>query len=109
MLISVTERTREMGILLAIGWSKGKLICTIVGEALLMCILGAIIGNALGWGVLWMFHISGMSGLEWAPSSLQLKVVTKSLFLASGLALLSAFYPAYVASNLSPAQAIRYE
>ena len=109
MLMAVSERTKELGILMAIGWSRGRIVWSLTAEALLTCLIGAFLGNLLGWLILTVFHFSGVTGLSWAPNLLQVQIILQTLLLAGTLAFTSSIYPAYVAWKLSPAQALRFE
>jgi len=109
MLMAITERTREVGILMAIGWSRLMISRTIVAETLIICTLGGILGDGLGFLMLWMFSNSGIIGLDWATAALNPGIIFKSIMLSVILGLVCSFYPALVASRLSPVQALRYE
>jgi len=109
MLMAITERTREVGILMAIGWSRLMISRTIVAETLMLCTLGGILGDGLGVLMLWLFSNSGIIGLDWATAALNPGIIFKSILLSVTLGLVCSFYPAVVASRLSPVQALRFE
>lgn len=106
MLVSVTERTREIGIRKAIGASPAKIRLQFLLEAIVICILGGIGGVILGIGVgnLVSMLISQDSSfiIPWAWIALGLVVCIS-------VGILSGFYPAYKASKLDPIEALRYE
>ncbi len=104
MLVSVTERTREIGIRKAIGASKGLILAQFVVEAVLVSVIGGIIGVVIGvLGALAggsIFHLSGLVGMN-------------AVFLAFGFAVVVGVvfgvYPARKAANLNPIDALRFE
>lgn len=104
MLVSVTERTREIGIRMAVGANRNAILMQFLFEALIICTLGGVIGILLGMGGAWL--ISEMVDL--------LIVVTLGMI---GLAFLFVFvvgvffgyYPAQKAASLKPVEALRYE
>ncbi|PAW76891.1 MAG: hypothetical protein B9S32_13255 [Verrucomicrobia bacterium Tous-C9LFEB] len=106
MLASITERIREIGIRRAIGARRGDIFTQILIEALVLALLGGIIGIGVGYGLVQV--------LVWAAPSENAPIVTSiSIFISLGFALLvgiiAGLYPAYKASLLSPIQALRYE
>ena len=104
MLVSVTERTREIGIRMAIGARPGNVLSQFLVEAIMLSVLGGIIGIALGLGI--AFSLPKIAG--WAS------VVTGgSIALAFGFSVLIGvffgYYPARKASQLNPIDALRYD
>lgn len=108
MVMSVFERTREIGILRAVGWSGKRILRMIVTESLLLCLLAAVAGLALGvlavQGVMRIETISGLLQPEYS-----LDVVLRALLVAVGVALAGAAYPAVRAVRLTPMEALRHE
>ena len=108
MIMSVYERTREIGILRAVGWRGSRIIRMIVFESLFLCLLAAVIGVALG--VLASRAVflvpAGSSFLtpEYAPA-----VFVRALAVGALVALVGAIYPAVRAVRLSPMEALRHE
>ena len=104
MLVSVTERTREIGIRMAIGARSSDIRKQFLIEALLLAIIGGLIGVVAG--VLTSFLVTKFSDLtaEITPFSIIL-----SLSFSAIVGVLFGFYPAYKASLLSPIDALRYE
>ncbi len=104
MLVSVTERTREIGIRMAIGARSSKIRTQFLMEALLLSIAGGIIGILLG--ILASHTVTGALG--WAT-----EVSSGSVVLAFGFSvfvgIFFGFYPAWKASLLNPIEALRYE
>lgn len=104
MLVSVTERTREIGIRQAIGATPGDIRWQFLTEALLLSIVGGLLGTGVGIGGGWIFTtVSGMRTV----------IVPASILLAFGSAAtvgaFFGFYPANKAAQLDPIEALRYE
>lgn len=104
MLMSVFERTREIGVLKAVGWSNRKILAMIVGESLVITILSAIIGSIIG--VVLCSVLGPMMGLT--------PLFTPDIFIqAFGIAIIvgiiGGLYPAIKAVKLPPTEALRYE
>ena len=109
LLMAVSARTREIGILMAVGWSKALIVRSLLTESLLICILAGVLGNALAVLFLRFLVHSGFMGLGWVPMVVPAAVLGISMAICSILGLVSGLYPAIVASTLSPAQALRHE
>jgi putative ABC transport system permease protein len=104
MLVSVTERTREIGIRRAIGAKKRTIMAQFIMEAIVLCELGGIIGVALG--VLGGDIIAHFMNL---PKVLPLDWVFIGLGICSLVGIIFGTYPAYKAANLDPIESLRYE
>jgi len=104
MLVSVTERTREIGIRKAVGARKINILAQFLIEAIVLCLLGGFIGIALGIGV---GNFAG-SFLN-AESAIPVDWVLIGLGLCVFVGVVFGTYPAYKASNLDPIEALRYE
>ncbi len=109
MLMAITERTREIGILMAIGWSRFMIFKTILAETLVICFIGGLFGNLLGLLLLWMSSHSGIIGLDWAQASITRPIFYQSIGLSTILGVCCSGYPAFIATRLSPVQALRHE
>ncbi len=108
MLMSVFERTREIGALRAVGWRPRRVLTMILGESLLVSILGGVLG--LGLGALMAYivpRLPGMTGLTkgTVPPKVALQALTTALLLGS----IGGAYPAWRASRLTPVEALSYD
>src|SRR5262245_6450645 len=108
-LMAVTQRTREIGILLAVGWSRVMVFRLILGEALVIALGGALVGNALGLVALRALALSRASGLGWLPRGIPPEILWGSIVLVVVAGAVSALYPALRAARLHPADALRWE
>ena len=104
MLVSVTERTREIGIRIALGAKKREIRKQFLIESVLICFLGGGIGIALG--VLISKSASKIGGLETIVS---LQSILLAFGFSVGIGIFFGLYPAIKASNLNPIDALRYE
>ena len=104
MLVSVTERTREIGIRMAIGAKERDILLQFLAEAVLLTMLGGLIGIALGVGG--AFAISALFG--W-PTLISGQAVLLAVAFSSGIGIFFGFYPARKAAGLNPIDALRYE
>jgi putative ABC transport system permease protein len=104
MLVSVTERTREIGIRKAIGARKSTILMQFLFEAVILCFFGGIIGIVIGVG---LGNLAG-SFLN-AQTAIPYNWVIIGLTLCIVVGVIFGTYPAYKASNLDPIEALRYE
>ena|ERR1035441_4780274 len=104
MLVSVTERTREIGIRKAIGARKSTILIQFLFEAVILCFFGGIIGIVIGIG---LGNLAG-SFLN-AQTAIPYNWVIIGLTLCIVVGVIFGTYPAYKASNLDPIEALRYE
>jgi putative ABC transport system permease protein len=106
MLVSVTERTKEIGLRKALGAHDSDILLQFLVEALVLCLLGGLIGVGLSYGV--AFLVSLIPAIEF-----KVLINTSALLLALGVCSASAFlfglYPAVRATRLDPIEALRYE
>ena len=104
MLVSVTERTREIGTRKALGAKKKDILIQFLIEALVMSMVGGAVGLVLGWAV--SVLVSRYGG--WAPTLSMFSVVIGIGF-SSAVGLVFGIYPAMKAAKLNPVEALRYE
>ena len=106
MLMSVFERTREIGVLMAIGWSKLMILRHVLAEACIVCLLGGLVG--IGLGVLAVEGIRGIGQFAFLAADYSVLLFTQALGVAIGMGLLGAAYPAWRAVRVPPVEALRY-
>ena len=114
MLVSVTERTQEIGIRMAVGARQSDILMQFLIEALMLCLLGGAIGVGLAYGFGWVMNNSGSgapSGGEQAAFKLVYSTAstTAAVICASGIGLLFGFLPARNAARLDPVEALSRE
>jgi len=108
MLLTFTERTREFGILRAIGWSRRRIIAMVLSETLVISLAGAAIGVVLSFlAVQVLQRLDSLSGL--LDPEYTSDVFGRALITAVGIGFLGALYPAARAASLSPLEALRRE
>ncbi len=107
MLMSVFERTREIGILQAVGWSKAMILRQILVEGLVVCLLGGPVGIGLGIGAVEV--IGSIGELSWVSGDYGTDVFVQAMIVAVGMGLVGAVYPALRAVCIPPVEALRYE
>jgi ABC-type antimicrobial peptide transport system permease subunit len=104
MLVSVTERTREIGLRLSIGARDLDVLTQFLVEATLLSVTGGILGIVLGIG----FSI-GVSRLAHWATDITIESVVPSFVVAAGTGVFFGYYPARKAASLDPIDALRYE
>lgn len=110
MLMAVTERTREIGVLLAIGWSRWRIIRMIMAESLVLCAGAGVAGVAFAWVLLAAILRLNLGGAGvWMTAGISWALCAEGIGLALILGVLGAIYPALIASRLMPARCLRYE
>ena len=105
MLVSVTERTREIGIRRALGARRRSIMTQFLMEAVVLCELGGLLGIALGLGGA---HVLATYALD-LPPAYPLDWTVIALVICSLVGLIFGSYPAWKAAHLDPIEALRYE
>ena len=109
LLMAVAERTRELGILMTVGWSPWLVLRMLMAESLLLCTVGAALGN--GFALLLLRAVNGLEsvGFGWIPLRYPWSLAGASLVMAAAIALLALIWPAIVVFRLQPLTALRHE
>jgi ABC-type antimicrobial peptide transport system permease subunit len=104
MLVSVTERTREIGLRMAVGAEPGDILRQFLTEAVVICLLGGTMGIILGRTSSYIIS----SVLNW-PTAPSVAAIIASVIVSASVGVIFGFYPAWKASRLNPIDALRYE
>lgn len=106
MMMTVFERTREIGVLKSVGWTKKRILSMIMGESIVLTLISGIIGSILG--VLAVFILFKING-DNMTVIFNINIFIKAFLVAFSVGIIGGLYPAIKASRLSPTEALRYE
>jgi putative ABC transport system permease protein len=104
MLVSVTERTKEIGIRMAVGARSKDILLQFLIESLVLSLMGGVLGIAIG--IAGTYVLSSLT--EW-PTLLSIGAILLSFLFAGSVGVFFGYYPARKASLLDPIEALRYE
>ena len=104
MLVSVTERTREIGLRMAVGARGRDILRQFLVEAVLLCLAGGAFG--ILFGRLTSYLVRAL--LHW-PTALSVSAMVSAVLVSASVGIIFGFYPAWKASRLDPIEALRYE
>ena len=104
MMVSVTERTREIGIRKALGARTGTILLQFLTESVIICLIGGIIGMGLGFGL--SYSVSSYMGV---PVKMQILTILIAVGFSSAIGIFFGIYPARKAAKMPPIEALRRE
>ncbi len=108
MLMSVFERTREIGVLRALGWRRRNILGLILRESVILGLLGGFAGILIAIGLGYLIEhaplVGGLIDLVWS-----VRILARALTVALSLGVVGGLYPAFRATRLTPIEALRYE
>jgi ABC-type antimicrobial peptide transport system permease subunit len=104
MLVSVTERTREIGLRMAVGARPEDILRQFLVEAVVLCLMGGFMGIVIGRGAAVLLNYF----LKW-PIEVSIVAIVAAISVSAGVGIVFGYYPAWKASRLDPIEALRYE
>ncbi len=104
MLVSVTERTREIGLRKAVGAKRWAILLQFLMETLVLSFIGGILGILLGWGIAQLVNLTGQ-----VAAVVDVGTITVAFIVTALVGIFAGLYPAWRASRLRPIEALRYE
>ncbi len=109
MLVSVTERTREIGLRKALGARRGDILLQFLAEAATLSLAGGLLGIFFGWLIGLVFSYFARAGGNSLVPQIGLDAILIATLFSSAIGLFFGFYPANRAARLQPVEALRYE
>lgn len=110
LVMVVSERTRELGVLLSIGWTPWLVLRMLFAEIMVLCLVGTLMGNLVAQGLLSLLVHVHASGLGWnLPAQIAPLAALASLGASILIALIALLWPANVVYRLKPAHALRHD
>ncbi len=104
MLVSVTERTREIGLRMSVGAEPGDILRQFLTEAVVLCLIGGAAGICTGRGCSYLVRVF----LRW-PTAISVGAIIAAVVVSASVGIIFGYYPAWKASRLDPIEALRYE
>ena len=107
MIMSVYERTREIGVLKAVGWSSKRIVGMILGESIVITLTAGVVGSIVGY--LLIVGVDSLNVLGGMHPSLTANLFLEAMVICLIVGIIGGLYPAIKASRLPPTEALRYE
>jgi len=108
MLMSVLERTREIGVLRSLGWQRRQVVGMILKEALVLGVIGGVAGILLGMGMVWLTQQIPLIG-EMLEPQYKPELLVQAMMIALVAGSIGGLYPSWRATRMRPVEALRYE
>jgi ABC-type antimicrobial peptide transport system permease subunit len=109
LMMAIAERTREIGILMTVGWTPWLVLRMLFAESLMLCTIGTALGNLFALGLLRILNGLESVGFGWIPIRFPLSLTVTSLAMALSVAVVSLAWPAVVLYRMQPLAALRHE
>jgi putative ABC transport system permease protein len=109
LMMAIAERTREIGILMTVGWQPSLVLRMLFAESLLLCTLGTLLGNVFALVLLRVLNGLESVGFGWIPTRFAWSLAAGSLGMALSIALVSLVWPTVVLYRMQPLAALRHE
>jgi len=109
LVMALAERTRELGILMTIGWSPWLVLRMLAAEGVVLSVIGAALGNGLALLVLRVLNRIESIGFGWIPVRFPASLAGMSLLMALGVGVVALAWPALVVHRLQPLAALRHD
>lgn len=107
MIMSIYERTREIGVLKSVGWSRRRIISMIVGESIVITLIAGIFGSIMGIVLVELISFSGI--LDGMVPVFSVSIFLEAILISVIVGVIGGLYPAIKASKIPPTEALRYE
>lgn len=109
MLVSVTERTREIGLRKAVGATRKEILQQFLVEAVLLTLIGGLVGVTIGVGISLLSGVIGAQFVDGWSASVPISAIILAVIVSTIVGVIFGVYPARQAAKLDPIEALRYE
>lgn len=109
LLMAIAERTREIGILMTVGWTPWLVLRMLLAESVLLCVIGAALGNVFALALLRVLNGIESIGFGWLPLQFPWSLTAQSFAVALGVGVVALAWPAVIVFRLQPLSALRHE